>query len=340
MPAMPDSADLPQVIVILAIHRPDPVLFHRMLASIRSQDGVSCRICAVIDGEADGIDPSVMAALEAVSAHVVRVPVRLGVRGAFATGLDAALAQAEGNNIFAFADQDDVWRADKLARSMAELDRSGCGLVHSDARVVSASGAVIAPSLHRFERREGNTEPLDTLLLNDVTGMTAVFTRQTAQRALTLMTGLDAMVLHDHVTALAASFSGGVAWIDEPLADYVQHDANEVGAVGRGRGRWWRIGWLLHITAYRAHSLKIFRERRLLVLKLAEQGAELGDLGTMFLVGGNPDWFTTFAAYWRAGMRYFWSGQFRHWHAMIRCSDAALYRRSLVREQDRGTDGI
>jgi hypothetical protein len=198
---------------------------------------------------------------------------------------------------------------------------------------------VIAPSLHRFERREGNPEPLDTLLLNDVTGMTAVFTRDTAQRALKLMQDLDAAVLHDHVTALAASFSSGVAWIDEPLADYVQHDANEVGAVGRGHKRWWRIGWLLHITAYRAHSLKIFRERRLLVIKLVEQGAEPGDLGPMFLVGGNTGWLATLAAYWRAGNRYFWRGQFRHWHTMIRCSDAALYRRSLIRSDCSGKDG-
>lgn len=338
---MPAPADPQQAIVILAIHRPDPVLFHRMLGSIQAQEGVDCRICAVIDGDAGGVDASVMAALEAVSAHVHPVADRLGVRGAFATGLGAALDLAEGTGItaFAFADQDDVWRPDKLARSIAELDRSGCGLVHSDARVVSSTGTVIAPSLHRFERREGNTEPLDALLLNDVTGMTAVFTPQTARRALHLMQDLDAAVLHDHVTALAASFSGGVAWIDEPLADYVQHDANEVGAVGRGRGRWWRIGWLLHMKAYRAHSLKIFRERRRLVLKMADQGAELGDLGTMFLVGGNPGWFATFAAYWRAGNRYFWRGQFRHWHLMIRCSDAALYRRSLIRSGCDGKDG-
>lgn len=340
MRAMPTHADPTQAIVILAIHRPDPVLFHRMLASIQQQQGVDCRICAVIDGDAQGVDASVMAALEAVCAQVHPVAGRLGVRGAFATGLGAALALADqaGTRAFAFADQDDIWRRDKLARSIAELERSGCGLVHSDARVVTASGAVIAGSLHRFEHREANDIALDTLLLNDVTGMTAVFTRQTAQRALTLMAGLDAAVLHDHVTALAASFSGGVGWIDEPLADYVQHDANEVGAVGRGHKRWWRIGWLLHIKAYRAHSLKIFRERRLLVQKMADQGAELGDLGTMFLVGGNTGWFATLAAYWRAGNRYFWRGQFRHWHAMIRCSDAALYRRSLVRAEDSGKD--
>jgi len=224
-----------------------------------------------------------------------------------------------------------VWRRDKLVRSIAELDRKGCGLVHSDARVVSAGGALIAISLHRYERRESNESVLDALLLNDVTGMTAVFTPETARRALDLMDGLDATVLHDHVTALAASVSGGAAFLDEPLADYVQHDGNQVGAVGRSRLRWWRIGWLIRIGSYRQNSLKIFLDRRMMVLKLARSGVELGDLGPMFMVGDNTGWFTTLAAYWRAGNRYFWRGQFRHWHAMIRCSDVALYRRSLVR---------
>lgn len=340
MRAMPTHADLPRVFVILAIHQPDPVLFQRMLTSIRNQEGVDCHVCAVIDGAEGHVDASVMAALEAISAHVHPVGSRLGVRGAFAIGLGKALALAEGRDIraFAFADQDDLWRGDKLARSIAALDRSACGLVHSDARVVAASGAVIAPSLHRFERRESNETALDTVLLNDVTGMTAVFTRGTAQRALKLMEDLGSAVLHDHVTALAASFSGGIAWIDEPLADYVQHDGNQVGAVGRGRVRWWHIGWLLHMKAYRQRSLKIFRDKRMMVLKLAEEGVELGDLGTLFLVGGNPGWLATFSAYWRTGARYLRRGQFRHWYMMIRCSDAALYRRSLARTAKGGKD--
>ena len=46
------------------------------------------------------------------------------MRGAFATGLGAALALADqaGTRAFAFADQDDIWRRDKLARSIAELE--------------------------------------------------------------------------------------------------------------------------------------------------------------------------------------------------------------------------
>ena len=71
---------------------------------------------------------------------------------------ERALAAALDEDVehFAFADQDDVWREDRLAKGLAamrELERRHGGatplLVHSDLAMIDAAGGEIAPSFLR-----------------------------------------------------------------------------------------------------------------------------------------------------------------------------------------------
>ena len=75
-------------------------------------------------------------------------------RAGFYLNFERALRSVPGEAEYvAFADQDDRWDADKLETLIAALG-DGDALVHSDARVVSADGELIAATMWPRARRE------------------------------------------------------------------------------------------------------------------------------------------------------------------------------------------
>jgi len=86
------------------------------------------------------------------------------------------------------------------------------------------------PSLFEREARSRSGSFTDLLIMNSVTGMTAVFRRDVALAAEPFPLSGCRHILHDHWTALVASALGRVRFIDEPLVDYTQHAANVMGA--------------------------------------------------------------------------------------------------------------
>ncbi len=319
------SAAMPSVSVAMAFHRPSPVLARRQIESLVAQEGVRLSIAAVIDGAETAGDEELMALLTAAGAAITVNGEALGIRRAFATGLGQAIAAAQGDDgFFAYCDQDDVWHPEKLRLSVAALRGTGAALVHCDARVLDGAGHVIAPSLHRFEARREAGGLLEAMLVNSVTGMTAVFTARTARLAAAVLERYQGELLHDHVTAAVAAGSGGIALVDRVLADYVQHGGNQIGArpprpVLRRRA----IG-ASHLKAYRATSREIFESRRALANALAEEGLLPPQLETLFLLGPSPskaqyagDALRQFAKLMRAG-------QFRRAGMAARIADGAL----------------
>ena len=92
------------------------------------------------------------------------------------------------------------------------------------------SGDVLAASLFEHESRSRSASFADLLIMNSVTGMTAVFRRDVARAAQPFPLSGCRYILHDHWIALVASLLGDVRFIDEPLVDYTQHAANVMGA--------------------------------------------------------------------------------------------------------------
>jgi hypothetical protein len=88
-----------------------------------------------------------------------------------------------------------------------------------------------------MERRSRDYSLANIIIMNPVTGMTAVFDRRTAEKALLLDAATGAGLLHDHLVALAAALSGEIVYLNEPLVDYVQHGRNTIGASDRASHR-------------------------------------------------------------------------------------------------------
>lgn len=167
------------------------------------------------------------------------------------------LGQIEAD-YYMFADQDDVWLADKVEKTMAamqgllrrkagrkdsgtadgEANREDIGspgsavaCIYTDMYVADEHLRVISDSFIRHIGREPGRHAYQQVLLdNPAAGCTMLFTRALRDRALGYRHP-EAIPMHDVWVLLLAAIYGQVGVIDEPLAYYRQHGSNEMGAV-------------------------------------------------------------------------------------------------------------
>jgi hypothetical protein len=137
--------------------------------------------------------------------------------------------------VIALADQDDVWRRDKLERLAGLLDAfPTLTAVHSDARMVDAAGSSSGETLfgtlglRARERRDlERGRALRVLLRRNVaTGATMMVRRELVATALPVPDGW----IHDEWLAMVSAVAGGLRCLPEPLIDYRQHESNQIGA--------------------------------------------------------------------------------------------------------------
>jgi glycosyltransferase involved in cell wall biosynthesis len=164
--------------------------------------------------------------------NVMHNPSRLGVEENFAR----ALAACNGDYI-ALADQDDVWRLDKLRRLAQALDAPDTIAVFSNAEVVAGNLETLGYSMWQrvnFTRREQNRmthgNGFEVLLKHRVvTGATFACQASLIEAALPIPPGWA----HDAWFALIAASQGKLAAIPESLIAYRQHEGNVVGGTRR-----------------------------------------------------------------------------------------------------------
>lgn len=146
----------------------------------------------------------------------------------------ARLWKAADADYVMFCDHDDVWCADKVAKSMDAMRRAEAAApgmpiaVFHDARVVDAGLGEIAPSSFARQGLDPHRTALRQLLMQNV----AAGNTLCANRALRERVGEipDDAVMHDHWVMLAAAAFGRIVLLDEPLLLYRQHGANVLGA--------------------------------------------------------------------------------------------------------------
>lgn len=150
--------------------------------------------------------------------------VNLGVIKSFHT-----LLQYQEADYYFFADQDDVWLSDKIERSLQEATTHSSEvplMVYLDLTVVNEKLEVIAPSMIKSQSGHANTQLLQELTENTVTGGVAMINHALAR----LWTQTDGILMHDWFLALLATAFGKLVFIDHPGELYRQHAANVLGA--------------------------------------------------------------------------------------------------------------
>jgi Glycosyl transferase family 2 len=215
-----------RIAVAMATFEPDPKLFRVQIESLRAQTDADWR-CLISDGGSSAERFELMQqTLDGDPRFTLsRAPERLGPYRNFERAL--TLAAASGAGLIALSDQDDRWYPEKLATLRATL--GDAQLVYSDQRVITADGRPQRASL--WEGRRRDSENLASMLIaNSVPGAAALFGRELAERALPFPDA-PGPPYHDHWLALVALASGRIAYVDQPLYDYVQHPAAVTGAV-------------------------------------------------------------------------------------------------------------
>ena len=206
------------------------------------------------DGSTDGTVAVMQAFMAGAGAGrcvaVAGVPGRVGPSASFMSLLRAAAA--DDPDVAAFADQDDVWLPEKLARGAAALPQDGRAalyctrqvLVDQDLRRIGESAAL----------RQAPGFPA-ALTQNIATGCTVQLNRA----AVRLIAGSEppASSLHDWWSYLVVAASGGRLIVDAtPTVLYRQHGRNLVGAPPGMRRRAiaaLRRGPALFMQVLRAH---------------------------------------------------------------------------------------
>jgi glycosyltransferase involved in cell wall biosynthesis len=245
-----------RVFIVVGLYRPDPALLNRQLDSLASQTFQNFEILAAADGPLDPDARAVVKDFVDAQIRLAESDVRAGVQANFARGLREALAHSHSEtDLFAYCDQDDVWHPQKLERQVASFADPQVSLCHSDARIVSLRGETLATSVFEQEARSRRATFADLMILNSVSGMTAIFRRDVAVAAAPFPLSRSRYFLHDHWTALVASLLGKVDFIDEPLVDYTQHAANVLGA-----RPWQRTPPRQRTSARRSYLRKCCRE--------------------------------------------------------------------------------
>jgi glycosyltransferase involved in cell wall biosynthesis len=228
-PQFPDPPGAPRVAIGMATYEPPLDLLRRQLDSIRAQSHANW-VCVISD---DCSRPEAFAALRELVGEdprfvLSRSPRRLGFYGNFERAL--ALAPADCDYV-ALADQDDVWHADKLTSLLEAIGPAE--LVYSDARIISPTGELIAPS-YWLRRRNNHTNLVSLLVANSVTGAASLFRRRILEFALPFPPSQFAHY-HDHWLGLVALAMGGIEYVDRPLYDYVQHRTAALGHAAANR---------------------------------------------------------------------------------------------------------
>jgi glycosyltransferase involved in cell wall biosynthesis len=222
----PEAPGHPLIAICMGTFDPDLALLEAQLDSLRAQTDRDW-VCVISD---DHSSPERYEAIKALIAGdqrfaVSRSPERIGFYRNFERVLTLAPPDAA---LIALCDQDDAWHPTKLARLRSALGDGA--LVYSDQRLVDSHGGVISETLWR-DRANNHTSLASMLIANTITGAASLFTRRVAELALPFPDS-PGIEFHDHWIGLVALAAGEVRYVDQPLYDYIQHDAAVLGKVG------------------------------------------------------------------------------------------------------------
>lgn len=217
------------IVIILAVYHPNAVFLRGQLKSLAQQTHKNFNLIIVEADGQSGTETTSIANVFGLPAVLVSRSTPLNAPKAFEFGLSEALQRFPETKYFAFCDQDDLWAPNRLSAGLAGLQRSRKDLFHSDASLIDENDQMIGPSLFKAERRPKFVTAADLLVKNTVTGMTAIFTRNTAESALPFPPQDGVHYHHDLWIALVATQLRGIEFCNQPLVQYRQHDANAVG---------------------------------------------------------------------------------------------------------------
>jgi len=232
--------------ILLASYQGEKYLTEQ-IKSILNQSHKDLRLIIRDDGSTDQTRGLIESICKQKPSKVILLPddSNLGIKGNF-----SALMQHAQADYIMFSDQDDVWYADKVEKTLAKMyemeseHSQECPiLIHTDLTVADSHLEVIDPSFWKHSGlRPRHCSSFHRLLVqNVVTGCTMMINKP----LLTLAAPIpQEAVVHDWWIGLVAAAFGKIGRVEQPTMLYRQHHNNAIG-VRKNPGWLNLIGMLL-----------------------------------------------------------------------------------------------
>lgn len=216
------------------------------IRSIQEQTYTDWQLLIRDDGSSDAT-PSIIAEYVAKDSRIRWInegkQTNLGVIKSFHTLLNDELA-----DVYFFSDQDDVWLPDKIEQTLKEAQKYPTDeplMIYMDLKVVDQNLNVLSDSMIRSQSHHANTELVQELTENTVTGGVAMINHSLAL----LWQQTEDILMHDWYLALLATAFGRLVYIDKAGELYRQHGNNVLGArtLSKRVKKWLRPGLLFEL---------------------------------------------------------------------------------------------
>jgi len=142
------------------------------------------------------------------------------------------LKQVE-NEIYMLSDQDDVWKEEKIEKTIKKLKNENLDLVFGDLEVVDENLNTICKSYNKYMHLDKKIEKYINsyklqYMYNCMTGCTIASKKEWIDKFLPFPTN-SKYVIHDYWMGLVIALKGKVGYLKEPYILYRQHGNNQVG---------------------------------------------------------------------------------------------------------------
>lgn len=151
----------------------------------------------------------------------------------FSILLEYALS-LEKYEYFMFCDQDDIWKRNKVLKTLTKLKEQETLeqdipiLVHTNLEVVDENLNLLSRSYWNYQKIDPSKDGLNTLLVqNIITGNTMMLNKKCAKLSSKIPKDV---IMHDWWIGMVTSSFGKIIYLKEPTILYRQHSANDTGA--------------------------------------------------------------------------------------------------------------
>ncbi len=216
----------------------------QQLESILNQSVLPNEIIICDDNSADNTCLIINNLIEKTSVKITLIKNKIGL--GTTKNFEKALKLCNNEIIF-LADQDDIWRKDKIELSIKYfLENPAKKVLFTDADLVDEKGQKLGVSLWNQVRFDDQTQnewkngnEIDVLIKgNRVTGCTVAVKKEFIERIIPFPENLiSENFIHDTWLSWFAASEGTIGFLTEPLVDYRQHPQQQIGAIAQKRPR-------------------------------------------------------------------------------------------------------
>jgi glycosyltransferase involved in cell wall biosynthesis len=217
-----------KIVILLSVYN-GAIFIKQQLDSLCIQ---TCQNFKAICRDDNSADKS-LEILKPYDLKIIPPSINLGAKKSFATLLEYALENTDAE-YFMFCDQDDVWEADKIEKTLLKMKEvetvypSKPILIHTDLQVVDNNMKNIHHSFWKHQKINPNINSLNRLLIqNTITGCSMMINRKLATLSNTIP---NESIMHDWWMGLVASQFGHIGVVNSATIKYRQHSSNAVGA--------------------------------------------------------------------------------------------------------------